>query len=247
MNRLFITLCIGIFCLTSCKQNDTQKIDAEFIVNESIKVSGGAKIDSSIIDFIFRDKHYRANRNKGSFKLERHFKDSVNSVKDVLSNSGFKRFINDELIAIPDSMASKFSNSVNSVHYFSVLPYGLNDAAVNKTYLGLIKLKGKEYHKIKVTFDENGGGEDFEDVFVYWIDSSNYKVDFLAYSYHVNDGGMRFREAYNERIIKEIRFVDYNNYKPKEKNISLLDLDTLFATDKLNLLSKIELKNIKVD
>ncbi len=247
MNRLYIVLWIGIFCFTSCRQKESQKTDAEFIVNESIKASGGHKIDSSIITFSFRDKHYTAIRNKGSFQLERRFTDSVNSIKDVLSNSGFKRFVNDELIAIPDTMATKYSNSVNSVHYFSVLPYGLNDEAVNKTYLGLISLKRKEYHKIKVTFDKNGGGDDYDDVFVYWIDAKSYKVDYLAYSYHVNEGGIRFREAYNERIINEIRFVDYNNYKPESKDVSLLELDKLFETNKLKLLSKIELKNIKVD
>ena len=247
MNRLYIVLWIGIFCFTSCRQKESQKTDAEFIVNESIKESGGHKIDSSTITFSFRDKQYKAIRNKGSFQLERYFKDSFKEFKDVLSNSGLKRFVNDELIALPDSTASKYSNSVNSVHYFSVLPYGLNDEAVNKTYLGLISLKGKEYHKIKVTFEENGGGDDYDDEFVYWIDAKSYKVDYLAYSYHVNGGGMRFREAYNERIINEIRFVDYNNYKPKSKDDSLFELDKLYEKDNLKLLSKIELKNIKVD
>lgn len=246
MNRFYIVLIIGVISFVSCKQNEAQKPDAAFIVNESIKVSGGDKIDNSQISFSFRDKQYKATRNKGSFQLERHFKNSMVLYKDVLSNTGFNRFINDELIELPDSIASKYSNSVNSVHYFSVLPYGLNDVAVNKTYLGLIEIKGKEYHKIKVTFDENGGGDDFEDVFVYWINKSNFKVDYLAYSYHVNGGGMRFREAYNERIINKIRFVDYNNFKPKSKDVSLLELDKLYETDKLKLLSKIELENISV-
>lgn len=247
MNRLYIVLLVGLVCSTSCKQKEAQETDAEFIVNESIKASGGDKIDSSKITFNFRDKQYNAIRDEGSFQLVRHFTDSLNRIKDVLSNSGFKRFINDELIELPDSTASKYSNSVNSVHYFSVLPYGLNDEAVNKSYLGLISLKGKEFHKIKITFEENGGGEDFEDIFVYWIESKSYKVEYLAYSYHVNEGGMRFREAFNERYINGIRFVDYNNYKPKSKDDSLLELDKLFETDKLKLLSKIELKNIKVD
>ncbi len=247
MNRFYIIILIGILGFVSCKQNEAQKIDGEFVVNESIKTSGGDKIDNSIIDFDFRDKHYKAIRNKGSFQLERHFKDSINLVKDVLTNSGFKRFVNDKLITLPDSTASKYSNSVNSVHYFSVLPYGLNDEAVNKTHLGLIKIKDKMYHKVKVTFNEEGGGDDFEDVFVYWINKSNFKVDYLAYSYHVNGGGIRFREAFNERVIHGIRFVDYNNYKSKSKDASLFELDKLFETDKLKLLSKIELKNIKVD
>lgn len=247
MNRLTIFLLASVLIFSSCKQNEEQKIDIESIVNESIKESGGDKTEGSTISFDFRDKHYKATRNKGIFQIERHFKDSINSIKDILSNSGFKRFVNDELIVIPDSMATRYSNSVNSVHYFSVLPFGLNDDAVNKTYLGLINIKGKKYHKIKVTFNEEGGGDDFDDVFIYWINTINNKVDYLAYSYHTNEGGMRFREAYNERFVNGIRFVDYNNYKPKNKDVLLIDIDKLFEKEQLDLLSKIELKNVEVD
>ena len=247
MKRLYLVLFIGMLWFTCCKQKEVQKINSELIINESIKVSGGDKINTSTIAFTFRNKQFRAIRNKDSFQLERGFKDSINSIKDILSNSGFKRFINDELIVLPDSIATKYSNLVNSVHYFSVLPYSLNDAAVNKTYLGLIDLKGKTYHKIKVTFDKDGGGDDFEDVFVYWINSTNYKVDYLAYSFHVNGGGMRFRKAYNERYIEGIRFVDYDNYKPINNDVLFLELDKLFEKDKLKLLSKIKIENIKVD
>ncbi len=144
-------------------------------------------------------------------------------------------------------MAIKYSSSVNSVHYFSVLPYGLNAAAVNKEYLKKVEIKGRTYHKIKVTFNKENGGEDFEDVFVYWFDTEDYKVGYLAYSYNESDGlGLRFREAYNERYIDGVRFVDYNNYKPKKNTISVIDLDSLFEADRLKLLSKIELEHVKV-
>ena len=62
--------------------------------------------------------------------------------------------------------SDSYSASVNSVHYFAVLPYGLDGKAVNKTYVNKVDIKGKSYHKIKVTFNEEGGGEDFEDVFM---------------------------------------------------------------------------------
>lgn len=134
------------------------------------------------------------------------------------------------------------------MHYFSVLPYGLNDKAVNKTYLGKTKIKGKDYHKIKITFNEDGGGEDFDDVFIYWIDIQTFKVDYLAYSYSESNGmGLRFREAYNERFIDSIRFVDYNNYKPKYKVLVIEDLDIHFERGALELLSKIELKKLFVE
>ncbi len=229
----------------SCKK-EAQPI-AQDIIDEAIKVTGGDIIAASTIDFDFRDKHYRAIRKNGEFQLEREFTDSINVIKDVYTNNNFTRFINNEAVVLEDTMAVKYTNSVNSVHYFSVLPYGLNDPAVNKTYLDKVTIKGTEYHKIKVTFNQEGGGEDFEDVFVYWINTENNKTEYIAYSYLTDGGGMRFREAYNERYVNGIRFVDYNNYKPLSKDVDLLDLDNLFEKGELKLLSKIENKNIVVN
>lgn len=239
---LFILLITTIHNCNKALEN------ASLIIDKSIKVSGGNLIRKSNISFNFRDAHYSANRDVNGFLLSRTTVKNTDTVVDFLSNLDFKREINGVSVAIADSMATKYAASVNSVHYFSVLPFGLEDKAVNKTYLGTVTIKGNSYYKIKVTFDEAGGGEDFEDVFIYWVNKLNFKVDYLAYSYMEDyDLGLRFREAYNERYIKGIRFVDYNNYKPKTKSASLENLDTLFERDSLELLSKIELKNVVVD
>jgi hypothetical protein len=245
--KYFITLLLS-FLLFNCNDNKTEVIDANKIIDKSIQVSGGHKIDTSVIEFNFRDINYKATRLGGKFKLERVFLDSIVEIRDVLSNNGLDRYINESLVNLPDSMATKYSASVNSVHYFAVLPYGLDGKAVNKTYVNKVDIKGKSYHKIKVTFNEEGGGEDFEDVFMYWVNTVTSKVDYLAYSYNEDDGkGLRFREAYNERYVKGIRFVDYNNYKPKDNTSKLEELDKQFIDNKLELLSKIELKEVTVN
>lgn len=243
-------LSIVLFGLMLCSCNDKQRksIDADSVINKSIEVSGVDKLNSSICSFDFRDMHYIAVRNKKTFKLKRRFRDSTNVIRDILSNTGFERYANDSLIKVSDSMASKYGASLNSVHYFAVLPYGLDGEAVIKSYLNEIEIKGKNYYKIKVTFNKDGGGEDFEDVFIYWVNSKSSKIDYLAYSYNEEDGkGLRFREAYNERYVNGVRFVDYNNYKPEENTFELEDLDQLFIENRLKLLSKIELENISVN
>lgn len=245
--KYFITLLLS-FLLFNCNDNKTEVIDANKIIGESIQASGGHKIDTSVIEFNFRDINYKATRLGGKFKLERVFLDSIGEIRDVLSNNGLDRYINESFVNLPDSMATKYSASVNSVHYFAVLPYGLDGKAVNKTYVNKVDIKGKSYHKIKVTFNEEGGGEDFEDVFMYWVNTVTSKVDYLAYSYNEDDGkGLRFREAYNERYVKGIRFVDYNNYKPKDNTSKLEELDKQFIDNELELLSKIELKEVTVN
>lgn len=68
----------------------------------------------------------------------------------------------------------------------------------------------------------------------------------MAYSFTVNGGGNRFRIAYNERYVNGIRFVDYKNYKTIDNKYPIQDIDKLYNTKELELLSKIELKDIKV-
>jgi len=248
MKRVVLLSIIYGFMLFSCKERQASTLNVNEIINKSIEISGGEKFATSTIEFDFRDKHYKAIRNNGLYQFERHFNDSVFSIKDVISNKGFSRFVTDGLLEIPDSMVVKYSASVNSVHYFSILPYGLNDDAVIKTYLGEEIIKNDNYHKVQVTFMQDGGGEDFEDVFVYWINSRTFKADFLAYSYNEKDGlGLRFREAYNERFVNGLRFVDYNNFKPEDKTVSVTELGSLFDTNQLKLLSKIDLKNVTVN
>lgn len=234
--------------LLNCNEKQSKTMDADEIIQKSITVSGVEKLNVSKIAFDFRELHFIAERNQGKFELQRQFKDSTGDVHDYLNNKGFERRINDTFVNLPDSLATKYAASVNSVHYFAVLPYGLDGKAVNKTLLEDVKIKDKPYHKIKVDFNQDGGGEDFEDVYIYWVNTETSKIDYFAYSYKEIDGmGFRFREAYNERYINGVRFVDYNNFKPKNSNVSLGNLDKLFNENNLELLSKIELKNIKVD
>ena len=230
----------------SCKQD--QPVTAQYLVDKTIEVSGGSNYDNIVLEFDFRKRHYKSLIENANFNYSRITKDSVATIVDTYGNStAFSRTKNNRIEIVPDSMIPRIENSINSVNYFVLLPKGLNDAAVNKTMLESTKIRGQVYHKIQVTFNQEGGGEDFEDVYVYWLNKDTYKIDYLAYSFKVNGGGMRFREAFNERYINGIRFVDYNNYKPKSKGASVQQLDLLFQQNELKLLSKIATENIAVN
>ena len=204
------------------------------------------KIANAKLSFNFRDKHYVALRNNGRFELNRVFINNNDTIIDVLSNSGFKRIKNSEPIQIQDAKASKLSESVNSVHYFSILPYGLNDKAVQKKLLGESKIKGDKYYKIEITFSKENGGVDYDDIFIYWIKKENFKIGFVAYRYNTNGGGIRFREVRKEQFIAGISLVDYNNYKPINSSIKLNNLDRIFQKGELEKISEIKLEDIKI-
>ncbi|MGG6231367.1 DUF6503 family protein [Tenacibaculum sp. SDUM215027] len=240
MRYLYISL---LLLVVSCKP----KFTAQQIIDKSIEYSKLNEIGNATISFNFRKNYYKATRSNGTFELVRTIKNDSATIQDVLSNENFRRFVNDSLVELTEKDKNRYSNSVNSVHYFSVLPFGLNDKAVQKKLLEPVTIKGKEYYKIRVTFAEEGGGEDFDDVFIYWFAKDSFQVDYLAYKYHTNGGGVRFRDVKEEKIVNGIRFVDYNNYKPLNKDIDFYTIDELYENGALKKLSEIVLNDIKLN
>jgi hypothetical protein len=242
--RLLLYLLLSVLLLFSCNSNDPQKI-----IDRAIQASGGEKYLHATVEFDFRGRHYVGTRDGGKFSYERIFKndkDSTQTIHDFITNEGFKREINGNTADVPDSMKIKYTASVNSVLYFALLPYGLNDQSVKKRFLGESTMDGKSYYKIEIKFGQEGGGEDYEDTYNYWINASDFTIGFIAYSYAEDDGiGYRLRKAYNPRRVNGILFSDYVNYMPNG-NFKLEDLEELYKKNELKELSKIENTNIQV-
>ena len=232
------------FVFGSC---NTSLTDPQQIIDKAIVAAGGEKYTNSIIEFDFRERHYIAIREGGKFSYQRVFRDSTKTFHDFVSNDGFKREIDGVVADVADSMKVKYTSSTNSVIYFALLPYGLNDAAVQKKFLGETIMDGKAYYKVEVSFRQDGGGEDFQDMFNYWVSKDDFSIGYLSYSFSENDEtSSRLRKAYNPRRIGNILFLDYINYKPKDNKVRFDQLEELYEKDELEELSKIELQNISV-
>ncbi len=245
----FIIILLFIFPLIACsKGNKNRQSDprAQTIVDKAIHAHGGKNYNHVKINFDFRDKSYEAIRKGKDFTYTRSFTDSVGTIRDTLSNKGLIRHVDDIPFNLGDEESKKYANSVNSVVYFALMPYKLNDPSVIKKYKGESKIKGETYHKIFVTFQKKDGGTDYQDQFMYWINKKTNKMDYMAYNFHTEGGGTRFRVAYNPRIINGITFLDYVNYKGDDKFRPIQDMDKRFLKGELKILSKIELKNILV-
>lgn len=244
MKHFSLIMAVFSASLVSCetKLNDPQKI-----IDSAIEFAGGEKYNNLHAEFDFRDMHYVATRQGGSFSYERIFKDTLGTIHDYVTNEGFRREINNEAVVVHDTMATKYASSTNSVHYFALLPYGLNDDAVNKKFLGETTINNVPYYKIQVTFSSEGGGEDFDDVYLYWVNQQNFAIDYLAYSFAEDDEtSFRFRVAYNPRAVNGIRFQDYINYKPKNNSLHVEQAEELYKQGELIELSRIETKNVMV-
>ena len=245
MIRPLTAFTVLLIALSACRpvENPT----AGEVIEKAIQHAGGDLWNRSWIGFDFRDRHYEVQRENGLFDMRRFTYTSEDSVwMDKYHNYGFQRFLNDSMVSIPDSMAQRYQASVNSVIYFFSLPYGLQDPAVNADYLGLDTLENTTYHKIKVWFDEEGGGEDHDDQFVYWFNTASFALDYFAYAYQTDGGGIRFREATNARFVDGIKVQDYHNFSPLHNDVELAKLLSLHQQGALKLLSIIENDNVDV-
>lgn len=234
-------------CLAVGTQACQPKSKAQEIIDRAIAVHGGEAYEKAIISFDFRDVHYQIMKTPSAFEYSREFRDSSGHVLDILNNAGFSRSVNGNKIDLTAERENAYSNSVNAVAYFAFLPYGLNDEAARKTWIKESVLEGQAYDLIRVDFSEEGGGEDFEDEFLYWINKDSGQMDFLAYRYYTDGGGIRFRKAINKRRIQDILFQDYLNYKPANEQLPLEEIEALFKNQALELFTRIEKENVQVE
>ena len=236
MRILFFLL--GLFGI-SCRQ-PLPTDPAQRLIMQAVDAYGGDRYDRAHYEFVFRDKTYTFMNDGPRYRYTR--TDTLGN-KDVLDNDGISRTLNGTPVPLSEKQRSAYTESVNSVIYFATLPHKLQDSAVRATHAGTVTIKGEPYEVLDVRFVEAGGGTDFEDHFRYWIHANRHTVDYLAYDYRVNGGGVRFRSAYNPRTVGGIRFQDYVNYKAPT-GTALADLPQLYESGALQELSRIETKQI---
>ncbi|MEL6769774.1 MAG: DUF6503 family protein [Bacteroidota bacterium] len=232
---------------------------ARALLDTTIAVHGGDVLDRSRMRFVFRGTPFMLTRDGGRFAYERTRTDEAGqSVRDVLDNDGLRReMVGGESNGIEVPMDARevrrTETAVNSVAYFSLLPYPLRDPAVVPRYLGQDMIAGETYERVEVTFAQDGGGRDWQDRFVYWLHTETHTLDYLAYSYELspgangpNDTGHRFREAFNVRTINGVRVQDYHHYTA-DGLAHLDDYAVLVGTDGLRLVSEVVLDSVTVE
>ncbi len=243
---VFITACSGGPDKKAQIEEVVSKQDAkaEQIIQQSIQAHGGELYEKAHFQFTFRENSYRFNNDKTFFEYEFNgLNKKGDSIQTVLNKSGVNVWENGKSLELNEKEQLIYSENLNSVIYFATLPHKLGDQSVNKFYEGTTTIKGKTYEVIKVTFDQEGGGTDFDDEYFYWVNAETMLIDYLGYNYHTNGGGVRFRAAYNPRKVEGIHFQDYINYKA-EVGTPLGTLAELYESGKLEELSRIETEDI---
>lgn len=252
-----------LVCLTACKtekrQDETKETIAEIeetgsaendvmtkadsLVAEAIKAHGGELYDTAHYRFRFRKNQYSFQNSASGYRYAAIGQKDGDDIEDILENGNLTRTVNGDTVELSDKDVKKYTEALNSVIYFATLPHKLSDAAVIKTYAGQTIIEGEKYDTVAVTFEQEDGGTDYSDEFRYWINADTKTVDYLAYNYETNDGGVRFRSAYNPRTVGGIRFQDYVNYEAPI-GTPLDELPVLYEAGKLKELSRIETEEV---
>lgn len=253
MNNIFTFLCLCIFLFSACQMKKTSATvnttttkptsPATALLAKVIQAHGGQKYDNAHYQFVFRGKTYTFSNHGEQYNYSSTQNKDGQVILDVLNNNNFTRTIDGKPTRLSEKQSTSYSNTLNSVIYFATLPHKLKDPAVNLKLVGTSTISGTTYDLLRVTFDEEGGGTDHDDEFLYWVDPTTNQISFLAYNYQVNGGGVRFRAAYNQRRVGGIIFQDYANYKA-EVGTPLKDLASLYEQEKLKKLSLIETENV---
>lgn len=234
-----LLIIVAFLIISSC----TNSKDPQQIVDKSIEFYQMDKLNKAELEFTFRDAKFKVMQDDWKFRYERNYKDSTGIIHDVLDNQGFARSLDGKKLELSAKDVSKYSQSLNAVVYFLYLPLKLNDASVIKKYVDEVKINGKSYHKLEISFDQKAGA-DHQDVYYYWFDTADYSMDHFAYS----SGGNRFRGVLKTHNVDGIIFQDYINYQmPVGDSIStVFKYDSLFEAGKLRELSRIEFKDMRL-
>lgn len=253
--RLILVPLLVAFLLTSACQpanNADAPPSAGAVVDSALAAHGGDTLDRAVVTFTFRGDQYRIRQNDGRFHYRRAYTDSLDrTVEEGFTNDGVYRVVNGDTVSLSENEMSSVRSTVNSVSYFALLPHSLGDPAVQPHYSGRDTLDGEPYHRIRVTFQQQGGGQDWHDVFMYWFRTDTYAMDYLSYAFGLapgdTDTGTRFREAYNVRRINGVRVADYMNYTSDTLATDRMHLySDLWRRDALELVSRVEIDSVEI-
>ncbi len=166
-----------------------------------------------------------------------------------LTNDSVEEWRGGELVPLDEESRRRARSFVEARVYFPFLPFRLNDPQVWKEDQGIETWKGRELHRVKVTFGEDSS-QSAHDEYVFWFHPKTGKLEQYAYSYGTgsDSGGLRFRELYNYRLYSGMLFFDAENIgvegSGKELRVELLTPE--YVEEKLKPVSFVKLTKIQV-
>ncbi len=244
-SRRWFIAALGIALIAAACQQGPEGPEA--VVQAAIERHGGDVFEGVHMQWDFRGIPFEVMRDDGRFRYQRTVTDSLGqAVVQVIENEGSWIEVNGERRELDPRARARLETAVNSVVYFGFLPFRLDDPPVRLADLGTSQVEGQPYQKIQVTFQQEGGGPDWEDRFIYWFHETDHTLDYLAYREATEVETTRFRKAVNRREIAGLLVQDYENYTGDPDVGDVAEYDRLFEAGGLRLVSMVEFDDLQV-
>ncbi|MEO0601510.1 MAG: DUF6503 family protein, partial [Myxococcota bacterium] len=215
---------------------------ADEVLKDAAEAHGLTRDQRVELAFTFRGTPYRLRLDGADVRYER----TVEGIVQRLRGNRFEVLRDGEPLPLPAAQSDGLRRSLNSVGYFATLPRPLFDEAVIATSLGRTDLAGRAWDTVEVRFREEGGGDDHDDVFRYWFDPTTHELGFLAYTFQVNEGGVRLRKVVARTEVDGVVLVDWSNHGWNGHGHTIEAAMKAYETGTLPQLSTIELDGIRV-
>lgn len=263
--RTLHVIFIFSFLLISCKNESGKKVDKDDtveytapelnissntrgkeIINTLEVETGGENRETAAIIYTYKDQNYRIERNCGWFEFKQDLSESDSNEVLKMDNLELIQFINDRPRRdLADSTKLRLSKNLKEKLFFLELPFGLNSPTVQKEFLKNVEIKGDSLAELKIEFIEDNYDQAYLVEAIFWVDEKTEEIAYLAVKFGAE--GVKFLKPLNRRMIKEIRFTDYEVYRPKKnKNYALDELAEAFEKEKLEKVGNMEYHNIQV-
>ena len=253
-------LALVVLALAACApqvpapQGDTEALA---LLDRARVHHGSALLDRAEITFSFRGTPFVLRRDGDQFRYARTLTDSLGqTVEEVVDNAGTHRYVDSVEVPLDEAESGRVHTAVNSVAYFALLPAPLADPAVRVRMLSPDRVGDEDYDRVEVTFAQEGGGEDWEDRYVYWLRQLDGQIGHYAYTYEVSAGdtartdtGTRFRVPLRTYERDGVLFQDWQNLSADSIRAPGPDLDafgTAFDTGRTFEVSEVILDSVRV-
>lgn len=253
-----LPVCVLLLAVAGCggaPTGPTGDAEAVALVRAARAAHGSKRLDGRTVHFTFRGTLFTAWRDGARFRYTRTVADDAGrTVVETVDNDGVTRTIDGEDAPFAsDAERRAAETAVNSVVYFALLPSALADPSVRVRSLGRDTVAGRPLDAVEVTFAQDGGGRDWEDRYVYWLDPERHTVDVLAYTYRETPGdtaraatGHRFRRVIGVQTVGGVRFQDYENLTTDSLG-RLEDYPAAFADGRVFSVSEVRTEHVRLE
>ena len=246
-NLLF--LLAFVFVLHSCKQDvAVVQLDGKTLLNKAIEAHGGDLFKQSTVAFELNNYEFQFTRDGYNYDY------SMTRANDTLIatmrafNGGMEYTENGAVSTQGARMDNIVRNRVNSVAYEFYIPYDFTTNDVVQTYLGDEFMRGRKYHKVKITFKTPEGGTPDLRAFVLWIDAETFEIDFVAKENDSASGRKQFSAAAYKRRVGGMLFSDFEIYQTPGRNreVSIDSIGMAYGAGAMQRVTVTTYKNITV-